>query len=315
MRPYNELKKEFLYSRDFAESTIKTYNVVLSLFAVWIVKSGNRADMLTAADLLEYKRYLLNEKKLSFNSVALYLMAIQSFFDYLYEIGERGKMHIKRLGKKKRFDCFIKEHLTDEEQKRLTDYVQGESGIIGKRDRAIITLLMCTGIRCVEASRLTIGDLKTNNPDNCAIQVQRKGTFWKDTLKITRTVAEPIKEYLRERGASGAEDRVFVTHQKGIASKPISPQEMSIIVTKIMKKAGVYSRTKTPHSLRHTAAVNAVKLGVSPWEIQAMLGHRSSDTTQIYVKSVQDELRRNNTAVKALSDAFSERQKEALKVK
>jgi integrase/recombinase XerC/integrase/recombinase XerD len=315
MRAYNELKSEFLYSRNFSDGTIRIYDDILKLFARWVVVTGRKIDMILAADLMDYKRYLTKEKGLSFNTVSLYLIVIQSFFDYLYEIGEHGRVHIKRIGKKKDFDSFVKEHLTDEEQRRLTNYVGAENGLIGKRDKALITLLLLTGIRCVEASRLTVEDLEMDDPNKCQISVQRKGAEWKDTLNIYAPVPERIREYLEARGVSDEKERVFVTHQRGMESRPLSAVGVAMLVNKIMKKAGVYSKRKTAHSLRHTAAVNAVKLGMSPWEVQAMLGHRDIRTTQIYVKSVEKELSRNNTASRALCESFLESEKKASETK
>ena len=68
-----------------------------------------------------------------------------------------------------------------------------------------------------------------------------------------------------------------------------------------MKAAGVYSTKKTAHSLRHTAAVRAIKAKVPIREVQVMLGHKNVSTTEVYLRSLDDEMRLVNPAVRAIS--------------
>ena len=71
-----------------------------------------------------------------------------------------------------------------------------------------------------------------------------------------------------------------------------------------MVKADIYSKHKTSHSLRHTAAVTALIAGADIKSVQQMLGHRRLETTEIYLESIDERLRIDNPAVRLLDDAF-----------
>ena len=77
----------------------------------------------------------------------------------------------------------------------------------------------------------------------------------------------------------------------------LSPEEVSDIVTRCMKKAGVFGKQLGPHSLRHTYGCDLVKKGVPLEDIQLLLGHTSPATTMIYaIDAKEQKLEESNPA-------------------
>lgn len=297
---FSKLTKDFVSNLDIRDNSRALYSRILSQFARWVVITGRNIKELKRSDIIEYKSNLLRTGKAE-NTIDSYLTVVRQLFDWLEAVGEHEniaagiRLHHKRTG-------YRKSHLSTDEIARLFSVVD-TSTLIGKRDFAIINLMLRSGIRCIELSRLRVCDVSISI-DRCSILLQRKGDNQRtERLGLTGKALHPVEDYMKYRGVSDDKEPVFVTHcttgEHGLTAKGISK-----IVTGYMKNAGVYSQQKTAHSLRHTAAVQAIKNKVPIKEVQLMLGHRRVETTELYLKSADDELRLDNPAVRALDDAF-----------
>ncbi len=297
---YSKLIKDFLENLDVKQNSKASYSFSLNQFSKWLVFAGRNVKDLKRSDILEYKASLIREKK-SDNTIDSYLSVVRMFFEWLEAIGEHEniaagiKMRNKRTG-------YRKGHLNTDEIALLYQAID-KSTIIGLRDYAIVNLMLRSGVRCVEVSRLRVCDI-TSNRNECSILLQRKGDNDRtERIGITTKTLGPIREYLDYRGVSDREDAVFVSHCS-TGEHSLSSKGIGHIVTGYMKKAGIYSKQKTPHSLRHTVAVQAIMNKVPIKEVQIMLGHRRIETTEIYLKSVDDEMRLSNPAARVLDDVY-----------
>ncbi|MBO0863318.1 MAG: tyrosine-type recombinase/integrase [Chloracidobacterium sp.] len=148
-----------------------------------------------------------------------------------------------------------------------------------------IALFLYTGARGIEAHRADIEDLKTVGEDP-VLYVQRKGSA--DTDEMDKVIiAHPdaraaIYDYLAARGASSGP--LFVTDREyDSLPRRISRQTLRRIVRKALNRAGVTTHDKNAHSLRHTAASNALANNAAVRSVQKMLGHVRQETTEIYI--------------------------------
>lgn len=297
---FSKLTKDFAENQDIRPDSQELYKRILAQFAKWVVISGKNIKLLKRADIIEYKAYLIRTNKAE-NTIDSYLTVVRRFFEWCESIGEHEniaagiKLRHKHIG-------YRKEHLSREEITRLFSVIDRDK-ITGKRDYAIINLMLRSGIRCIEAARLRVCDVYMSPGKNWML-LQRKGDNARtERLGLTPKALQPVIDYIQYRGVSDEEEPVFVTHCT-IGEVGLTPKGISRIVTDYLKKAGIYSKTKTTHSLRHTAAVQAIKSGVPIKEVQIMLGHRRVETTEIYLESVNNELRLDNPAVRALDEAF-----------
>ncbi|WP_303141212.1 tyrosine-type recombinase/integrase [uncultured Parabacteroides sp.] len=297
---FTKLSKDFVANQDIRDNSRALYLRILNQFAKWVVITGRNIKGLKRSDVIEYKSTLLREEK-SENTIDSYLTVVRMFFEYCEAIGEHEniaagiKIKHKRIG-------YRKSHLSIDEISSLYSVI-GTETVSGKRDYALINLMLRSGIRCVEASRLRVCDVSMYD-GKCSILIQRKGDNERtERLGLTNKAIQPVMDYISFRGVSDRSEYVFLTHCT-TGEHPLTAKGISKIVTGYMKMAGVYSKQKTAHSLRHTAAVQAIMNKVPIKEVQLMLGHRRVETTEIYLKSIDEDLRLDNPAVRALDDAF-----------
>lgn len=169
-----------------------------------------------------------------------------------------------------------------------------------ERDHALLVVLATTGIRLSELTGLRLGSI-TGEPGAWQLTVTGKGSKTR-TIPLAEPVRARIDAYLasrRERfGDQGLGDPatpLFVHHD----GRPMTNRQVQYQVEQVFRRAGVTVRHggALVHALRHTFATEALQGGAANIrELQALLGHRSLETTQLYLHAVPDELRAAITA-------------------
>jgi site-specific recombinase XerD len=301
----NSLIDEFLDNADVRENSRAKYRDNLRIFIQWLTCNADVSSP-RKADFIRYKEYLLGTER-SAKTIDNYLVAVRQFFRYLdYErIYENITLGVRspRISYEYR-----KGHLTQEQVHLLKGSVPRES-LIGKRNYAIITLMVHTGIRCVEVRRLRLRDMICEGEDQWCLAVRGKGRVDKREIGITLSAVNPILEYIREReeicGAVQEDDPIFSNHSYISHDTPVHEECISHIVKKYLRKIGIDSPMITAHSLRHTAAVLALDAGAGLYEVQQMLGHRDVRMTSLYLMSAAREHARKGTAVRLLDEALN----------
>jgi len=152
------------------------------------------------------------------------------------------------------------------------------------RDRAIILLLLDTGIRASELCNLTVGDLNkvTNH-----ILVFGKGKKERN-IPISKNTPNAIEEYLQTRRIKDPNSPIF-TKTNG---KPIDRVLLGRILAKLGTKAGVGN--VHPHRFRHTFAIQFLRNGGNIYSLQRILGHSTLDMVKRYLAIAQYDLDRDH---------------------
>lgn len=297
---FSHLIKDFTYNLDVASNSRALYLRILQQFSKWVVIEGRDIKNLKRSDILEYKATLLRENK-SESTIDLYLTTLRSFFEWLEAIGEHENIAAGIRLKHKR-KGYKKAHLEKEEIENLIKILNTDT-LIGKRDYAMINLMLLTGVRCIEVSRMRVCDLFANDNEYSLLLKRKGANTYNEKIGLTLKAYQPIKNYLEYRGVSDDQEPVFITHCS-TGSRLLTADRVGRIVTSYMKQAGIHSKEKTAHSLRHTTAVQAILRKVPIREIQLLLGHTNVQTTEIYLHSINDKIRLSNPAVHALDDLF-----------
>ena len=105
---------------------------------------------------------------------------------------------------------------------------------------------------------------------------------------------QKIEDYLAKR--PDADEALFIRiPRSGKFNKDsdlrLTPRSVQRIVHKYAVKAGIVGKKVSPHSLRHSFATNLLRNGADIRSVQAMLGHSSVTTTQIYTHVTDQQLR------------------------
>lgn len=157
---------------------------------------------------------------------------------------------------------------------------------IGKRDYALILLLVTYGLRIGEAHQLRLDDIDWRH-DRLSIR-QRKVDV-PLLLPLTVDVGEALITYLRDGRPSVMHREVFLSMHP--PHRYAASSSLGKVVRRLIKRAGISGKYRGPHVLRHSVASRLLQHGHSIKEIADLLGHRSIESTFIYTKIDIEHLR------------------------
>lgn len=155
---------------------------------------------------------------------------------------------------------------------------------VGRRDYAIITVLVRLGLRAAEVARLELDDVDWRAGE---VLVNGKGRRV-ERLPLPSDVGEAVAAYLRHARPLCAERGLFLRMRA-----PMGPMTSDAVLG-VVGHAGVKAGFGPigAHRLRHTAATDMLRSGAALAEVGLVLRHQSLSTTAIYAKVDRDALRR-----------------------
>ena len=291
----------FVASRHGSPNTAKTYRNCTRRLVKYFAANSITAP--TTADVDAYINSLRAAKK-SDSTLRLYDTVARMFFAYL----ERQNVYRNIASdaaplKLRKSSTHKKKSLTDTQAKALLVAVKGET-LTARRDRAIIALALCTGLRTCEISRANVGDLSDDGCGGYFMYVQGKGRIQKDAaVRVAPAVRKLIDSYVDLRGNVADDEPLFIStshnvkwtkNQYGVR---LSEQSIGKMIKAAMKSVGIDDKKITAHSTRHYAATCAIKAGVDIREVSAMLRHTSIIVTAVYLHDLSLETRRAEIAI------------------
>ena len=269
--------------RQLSGHTLDAYGRDLGAFLGWLEKGGARD--FTQVDRGRLTAYFLGlADRLAPRSRARALSAIRAFFRFLEaeKILDRNPAHNFEGPRPPRS---LPKALGPAEVRRLVEAPDPET-LLGLRDRAMLELMYGSGLRVSELLDLTLGQV---NLPEAFLKVRGKGG--KERLApVGEVSAGFLARYLREgrpRLASPASrSQVFLNRRGGRLSRQYFWRLLG-------RYAGILGISNvTPHVLRHSFATHLVEGGADLRAVQMMLGHSSLVTTEIYIKTGPERLRR-----------------------
>ena len=293
--PIIEAVEAFLSECDIRANSKNVYRRGLLYFFRWVESTGRTISDLTRADVITFKDSLLATH--SNLSVAGYLVALRRFYEWC----EGNKLYpniAKGIKPPKRKNAYLKEHLRENQIHQLLQHFEGNP-----RDYAIVNLLLRTGLRCIEVVRANLEDI-TFKGGQRILRVWGKGRDEKDAFVVlTDKAYAPIKAYLDTRGTTTLKEPLFISTSNRNLKGRLTTRSISKICKEGFRAIGIDGKEYTAHSLRHTTAVLLLKNG-SLADVQSVLRHSSPATSQIYTKSIEEELRLANPSEMKLDTVF-----------
>ena len=290
-----EAVEAFLSECDIRVNSKNVYRRGLQYFFKWVESTGRVISELSRADILRFKDSLLNTH--SNLTIAGYMVALRRF----YEWAEGNKLYpniARGVKSPKRKNAYLKEHLRENQIQQLLQHFENNP-----RDYAIVNLLLRTGLRCVEVIRLNVEDIAYKGGQRI-LKVWGKGRDERDNFVVLTDKAYlPIKVYLDTRGSTTLKEPLFVSTSNRNQNGRLTTRTISKICKVGFRAIGIDGKEYTAHSLRHTTAVMLLKNG-SLADVQSVLRHSSPATSQIYTKSIEEELRLANPSEMKLDTAF-----------
>ena len=266
-------------------------------------------ENLTQSDLTAYTEYLTyyfktdnvsvpNKAYVNHElSIKRKLCSIRSFYDYLFknqrissnvtELVPLPKIHEKpiiRLSKEE----LVRILSTAQSGEQMSKGQQKYQKITAKRDFALLSLFLGTGIRVSECVGMNLNDVDF---ENNAFVVTRKGGN-QVVLYFSPEVADALAEYIEEREKTealpGSENALFLSLQR----KRITQRAVQNLVKKYASVAAPLKPKISPHKLRSTYATNLYNETGDIYLVADVLGHSSVDTTRKHYADMTDARRR-----------------------
>lgn len=313
-----QLVAEWLDNLDVNQRTKYNYEKKLDQWFRYLGLKKINVSEPRKSDVINYKSYLLSREKTS-TTIDGYLCVVRMFYGWLAENRiYKEVLHgefiniAEGVHSPKKYKGFQKGILSTDQVIRLLKSMPQDTPS-EFRDFCIVNFMVRTGLRRCELHRMNVGDIicETNS---FKLRVQRKGHLWKDQIiGLPDKAIVPLYEYICMREVQNKPDEpILVNHSKYNSGSRINIDYISNLVKSTLRAIGIDDSKFSGHSLRHTAAVMALRSGASIYEVQHMLGHASVETTQIYLSAIESESFCQNPAVSAIDITLEKQAKLSL---
>jgi integrase/recombinase XerD len=296
---YNAMRRflQWQAEKNYSPKTIENREVYLRYFIQWCDDRGlGQPQEITKPIIERYQRYLFLYRKkdgepLSTRSQHVRVVPIRAWFKWLARqnhilYNPASDIEMPRLERR------LPKHILTVDESEAIINQPDTTKPTGIRDRAILETLYSTGIRRMELINLKLFDIDN---DRGTVMV-RQGKGRKDRMiPIGERALKWIEKYQSdvrpELSTPNDEGVLFLTH----LSDAFTPNRLTQMVRDYIDAADIGKRGSC-HLFRHTMATLMLENGADVRFIQAMLGHVSLETTQIYTQVSIRKLKEIHTA-------------------
>ena len=276
------LVSRYLDYLDVKPMTKQNYRKILDEFTTYVT---TLSDLPTRSDVRAY-RESLRTRDLRATTIQMHMVVIRNFYRWFHieGYGPNAAEGVKGL---KMDASFKRESLSVEDSKRFLRRAKylAKKSLSGKRNYAMVALLLTTGLRTIEIERANVADIEQID-DGYVLYIQGKGRDDKDTsVKLSPQVYQIIEDYLIARQDDNKS--LFISHRGSSKGKGLLTRAVRDVVKSLLRDIGIDSTKYSAHSLRHTTATLSLLEGANIEETQLLLRHRDPGTTQIYIHRMQ----------------------------
>src|SRR3989338_104644 len=317
MSNLSKLLREFLEHLEIEKNrsllTIRNYEFYLGRFIEWL--GDKKPEDVTAEKIRDYRLWLnrlidVHGDPLKKNTQNYHLIAIRSFLKYLSKRDittlPAAKIELMKMPDREvifldanDLNRILEAPLQQKTREIEEDPKKNNATKIKYRDKALLEMLFSTGLRVSEMTNLKRDSVNLQKEEFTVLGKGRKSRV----VFLSEQAKYWLKKYLTIR--TDLNPYLFVSHDKRtgrgmqmtqkdkkmeLMEEPLTPRSVQRIVQKYAKAAGI-TKPVTPHTLRHSYATDLLQNGADIRSVQAMLGHSSITTTQIYTHITDKELR------------------------
>ncbi len=269
--------------RGVSANTLEAYLLDVEKLVVWLAQEGKTPVEAELGDLQDFAAGL-HDIGIGPRSQCRILSGVRSFYRFLL-IDGYVEQDPSELLESPQLGEHLPEYLTPEEVDRLEDSID-LSTPEGHRNRAIIEVLFSCGLRVSELVNLKLSEIFVKEQ---FLRIMGKGS--KERLvPISERALGELDNWFEWRSSMkikpGEEDYVFLNRRGAHLTRT-----MILIMIKRQAEAAGIRKVISPHTLRHSYATALLEGGADLRVIQALLGHESIGTTEIYTHLSRQALR------------------------
>lgn len=271
-----DLVRSFIASKaveNKARGTLTGYTEVLAHFFQAVRKP--LPDIVTN-DIRLYMYKYREMRKVSDSRIEYIRVVLNNFFEWCTLEGELDRNPAKRI-------AVIKTARKERHPMSLRDLEKIRVACADSREKALVDFLFSTGCRISEVSNVKLEDI---NLDDGTVLIRHGKGDKERTVYINAESAISIQRYLNER--KGTSDYLFISQKCPFGKLKIRALEK--IITGIVQRTDLKIKV-TPHVFRHTSATVAIRHGMPVEQVQRMLGHESLDTTMVYARTDDSQVK------------------------
>ena len=274
-------------NRGLSKNTIESYSRDISSLLGFLEKEGiSSPEAVSENEIAAYLKQL-RKKRLSVRTMARYIVSLRQFFRFLLTEKVITEDPLRNTASPRPAKT-LPHTLSLGEVEKLLQQPEKNTSPEALRDRAMLEILYATGVRVSELISL---ELNRVNLDHGYVVTLGKGSKER-IVPIGKAAIRKTKDYLLDsrplllRGRNS--QYLFITARTG---SRMTRQRFWRMIKDYTIAAGIHSHI-TPHVLRHSFATHLLERGADLRSIQAMLGHSSISTTQIYTHVEKERLKR-----------------------
>lgn len=256
-----------------SEKSLERYQNELMMFSRYCLKPTYQIDV---NDIRRYFAVIKSERDYEKITINGKLSVLRSFFGTLYKEEIIPKDPTIRLKNIKVDVKNLREYLTVEELEKVRNSCKDI------REKAMVEFLYSTAVRVSEVAGTNLNHI---NWSDMSLEVHGKGD--KDrTVFFSVKCKLYLQDYIGTRNDKN--ESLFVAERK--PHNRLNKSGIEKIISKIGDRVDI-NKNLYPHILRHSFATHALQKGMDITLIQQMLGHEQINTTQIYAKNSDRQLK------------------------
>ena len=290
----NAIREYLLHHEDMNHSpkTIRWYSDMLDRFVAFVGKDAVVGDL----DADKIRTYLRQVRAREFKQFTLhaYARTLKTFLRWLGREGYADESLAKAIDMPKvpRYQDVTIDVLTDDEISQLLGTLDASTDV-GTRERAIICLMLESGLRLAEVAGLSVDDLHLKD---MYVRVRGKGGK-ENYVPLGPTTHKALTRYTTAfRVPASANVKALFLNVYG---EPLKYESIKTIFDRLAVKSGI--TRLHPHLLRHTAATKMLANGADLHSVQRLLRHSDIRTTLRYLHLVPTQLQEKMQAFSPLS--------------
>lgn len=285
-----EAVEEYSYAvKDLGVRTQSLYTQRLSVFVGWCEEHELELEDIKISHIRRFTQSIKGRvapktsTPISTYTVHGYVQVVKSFLLWCGKEEDIEGVVRERLGERievPKTDTKLIAIFTPEHIKSLYKACDREfNEVLRGRDVAILSLLFSTGIRASELIGLKLQDVHLDKDDSY-IKVFGKGRKERE-VGLEERARKDIARYIRRLRPATSSPVVFLTRY----SQPFTVVGLDRVFLRLEEWGNIQGVRCSPHTCRHTFAVNYLKRGGDLYKLSRLLGHNSISTTEVYLRA------------------------------
>ncbi|MDA3893401.1 MAG: tyrosine-type recombinase/integrase [Salinivirgaceae bacterium] len=267
----------------YSVHTIRSYKSDLEQFTAFGIQTDSEFNPLTSDHKIIRKWIIfLLENGNTPRSANRKITTLKSFYKFQYRNGDietipTDKVVLPKMSKP--LPHFVSKSTMD----ILFDQFEFPDDFIGLRDRTIMLMFYCTGMRLSELVNLTINNIDLNSGQLKVLGKRNKERI----IPFDAELKMAIQKYISQRSSFNCNHNILYITSEG---NPVYDKLVYRVVNKYLSTVTTLEK-RSPHILRHTFATQMLNSGADINAIKELLGHANLSATQIYTHTTFEKLK------------------------